>query len=329
MSAKDKNETHRRAAHSGVQELRPKARTFSARLLDLSRRAASVHDVADMLDLYFTFFEELDASALWAVHLFSEDDIMLTRASSRMPFESKLPVTQRAWLEAGLSLQSVHPSVELVDALPGAFEVVLTEGPTALGVLLCGTDAGADTRLQELELIAASISPRLAPTLRTPDFKPVGDYLSTLIRCADVPLLLLDGSNLVALASRAFRRILGRGEISMTPWAEFVAPRDWHRVAEATRNGSSVECDLIGVASTLRMQLEFISLSHPSLRGAGTLIIGRDLSTLRNLERQVIHAEKLATLGQLAAGVVHELNNPLTSILAYAQHIRDGSVQME
>jgi signal transduction histidine kinase len=44
----------------------------------------------------------------------------------------------------------------------------------------------------------------------------------------------------------------------------------------------------------------------------------------RNLERlqaRMIQAEKLASLGQIVAGIVHELNNPLTSILAYADYL--------
>src|SRR5690606_37533770 len=43
---------------------------------------------------------------------------------------------------------------------------------------------------------------------------------------------------------------------------------------------------------------------------------------LQRLQAHVIQAEKLASLGQIVAGVVHELNNPLTSIIAYSDYLK-------
>ena len=45
-------------------------------------------------------------------------------------------------------------------------------------------------------------------------------------------------------------------------------------------------------------------------------------AALKRLQAQVIQTEKLASLGQIVAGVVHELNNPLTSIVAYADYLK-------
>jgi two-component system NtrC family sensor kinase len=45
---------------------------------------------------------------------------------------------------------------------------------------------------------------------------------------------------------------------------------------------------------------------------------------LREANAQIVQSEKLASLGKLAAGVAHEINNPLTGILLYANMVLDG-----
>jgi len=53
------------------------------------------------------------------------------------------------------------------------------------------------------------------------------------------------------------------------------------------------------------------------------------LEHLKRLQMQFVQAEKLASLGQLAAGAAHEINNPLTAILGYAELIQTDATASE
>jgi signal transduction histidine kinase len=50
---------------------------------------------------------------------------------------------------------------------------------------------------------------------------------------------------------------------------------------------------------------------------------------LKRLQMQFVQAEKLASLGQLAAGAAHEINNPLTAILGYSELIHEDPAASE
>jgi PAS domain S-box-containing protein len=51
--------------------------------------------------------------------------------------------------------------------------------------------------------------------------------------------------------------------------------------------------------------------------------VDKGTATAKKLEQQVLHSDKLAALGRLAAGVAHEIGNPLTSISTFAQLLRE------
>jgi|HubBroStandDraft_6_1064221.scaffolds.fasta_scaffold176519_2 two-component system NtrC family sensor kinase len=73
-----------------------------------------------------------------------------------------------------------------------------------------------------------------------------------------------------------------------------------------------------------------LGLALPKARAVSALASGAQRNA-RAFDKRMIQIDKLATFGELAAGVVHELNNPLTSIVAYSEYlvrkvIEEGSV---
>ena len=74
------------------------------------------------------------------------------------------------------------------------------------------------------------------------------------------------------------------------------------------------------------------STAHKDNRGRliGHEGIVKDITHRKNMELQLIQADKLASIGQLASGVAHEINNPMGLILGYTQlMIRGESTGVE
>ncbi|MES9956186.1 MAG: ATP-binding protein [Sedimenticola sp.] len=62
---------------------------------------------------------------------------------------------------------------------------------------------------------------------------------------------------------------------------------------------------------------------HAPGERAGLVMLLEDLTDLETLEAELAHSDRLASVGRLAAGVAHEIGNPVTGIASLAQNLRE------
>ncbi|MBD3347689.1 MAG: PAS domain-containing protein, partial [Candidatus Eisenbacteria bacterium] len=93
-------------------------------------------------------------------------------------------------------------------------------------------------------------------------------------------------------------------------------------VARGERDVFESEGELVVEGEELPVSLSASSLREEGGKRTGSVILFRDLREVRELQAEVDRARHLAAIGRLAAGVAHEIRNPLSSLKGFAQFLR-------
>jgi nitrogen fixation negative regulator NifL len=159
------------------------------------------------------------------------------------------------------------------------------------------------------------------------------EFTEQLIETANSLIVGLDLEGRIILLNRRFQEVTGytKSEAMGKPWFDLFVPERYRdSVQEAFDNlvegrlPSNHENPIL----TRNGEERLISWSNTPIwdehhRVIGVLGIGQDITEQKNLQRQVLQAERLATIGKMAAKVAHEIRNPLSSISLNAELLVD------
>jgi two-component system NtrC family sensor kinase len=253
-------------------------------------------------------------------------------------------VVERFLRGAGNSIETVVPLM-FDDAL--------------LGVLICGTHAprmfsADDHRLlgavaQQLSLAIrntelyqrtkdTSINLAVEVSRRTREIEEQKRFTEKIIDSLPVSLYVVDRDMRIVAWNRN-REVGGRGISREEVLGRNVfqvlarAPRrmledeftDVFRTGEMVRMEQDSWVDgqkKVWKISKIPMRVDNAEVTH-------VITVGEDVTEQKKMNEAVIHAEKLASIGRLAAGVVHEINNPLATIAACAEALTARCEEIE
>jgi PAS domain S-box-containing protein len=151
--------------------------------------------------------------------------------------------------------------------------------------------------------------------------------METIFQALAEGIIVLDAQARISFANRAAERFLGfsESEAMGTPIARYLKEIQWDRVLDLDEmEWSQLARREIEITYPQHRFLEFyvVPLAAVEESEDGAVVILRDVSRERETTAESVESERLHALSLLAAGVAHEIGNPLNSIHIHLQLLK-------
>lgn len=181
-----------------------------------------------------------------------------------------------------------------------------------------------DNEIARVESMGDMLSVALANAELVSNLRKAEWRFRTLFRAAPDAVLTVLNSGRIREANEAVRDIVGLDAMQVVGrrLVDLAVDEDQdplERALDSASRGQPARLEVRFMSDGVTRLVAISASRLPESDPPATLLIARDVTTERELRARLVERERLAAIGELVAGVAHEVNNPLSSISAYAQ----------
>ena len=169
---------------------------------------------------------------------------------------------------------------------------------------------------------------------RTRELKETKDYLENLFETANDVIYTLNPDGVITYVNKKVEEWgYKKGELIGKPFLTiFSTEHKGERFKKTVNEGIKQTYSVEVVSKSGETRYAILSISP--IRGSeGKIVevlgIAKDITEQKRFEQQITHTEKMSAIGQLAAGIAHEINNPLGGILNCLYNLRKNKFSPE
>ncbi len=144
------------------------------------------------------------------------------------------------------------------------------------------------------------------------------EKLSTILNAIGGGIILIDKQGKILWANEMIKEIF-KTEVAGKYCEELWTDCD----ISSTYAKDNIETTIISLKNNKSLQMITAPVKDEQGQVYRYIRLIQDITEMKKMEEQIINSEKLASIGRLAAGIAHEIGNPLTSIFSYIQILRE------